>query len=141
MNIRIPKAIISDMLQHAYEQSPKECCGVLMRPTSSPGRVIEIRRTRNTHPDSTTRYTMDAKELSSIMRYAAESGYEILGFYHSHPRTMAQLSDVDLDEALNSDWSKEIYVVISLAEMTRPVVRAFSVERPNRRIEHTIETF
>ena len=141
MNIRIPRAIVSDMLQHAYEHYPKECCGVLMRPSSSPRRVVEARRTRNTHPDSTTRYTMDPKELSTILRYAAESGYEILGFYHSHPRSGSSLSDVDLDEALNSDWSKEIYLVISLAELTRPVIRAFSVERPNRRIEHTIEPF
>lgn len=122
--LRIPKQIAADIIQHAFEQDPNECCGILF---GKEGRVRQAKRIRNVSQDR-TRYIMDAAEQKSATLEAQDSsGHEPVAFYHSHPATAAYPSGVDIQDAVSTGWTEPYYVIVSLAEKTRPVIRAFAI--------------
>jgi proteasome lid subunit RPN8/RPN11 len=74
--------------------------------------VKAIVRCGNTRHDSPhNRYQIDPRELVKIQREGRERGYEIVGFYHSHPDHPACWSPTDLAEA---HWIGCSYVITSI---------------------------
>ena len=122
--ITIPGAQIAEIIAHALEADPEECCGILL---GNDGVVTSSRRVANVHDERATRYTMDPLELVHAEREAESRGEEFVAFYHSHPHSPARPSETDIDNAVESEWTDPYYVVVSLAEKTRPVVRAFQI--------------
>lgn len=83
---------------HASREYPAECCGVLLglRETGRrrvyqtvPAQNRAGAGQRNTH------FRIDPLELVRIENLALEKGWEIVGFYHSHPDQEALPSDED----------------------------------------------
>ena len=124
MPITIPGAQVAEIIAHALEADPEECCGILL---GSDGVVAGSRRVANVHDERTTRYTMDPLELVHAEREAEKRGEEFVAFYHSHPHGQARPSETDIDNAVESEWTGPYYVIVSLVEKTRPVVRAFQI--------------
>ena len=122
--ITIRGAQIAEIIAHALEADPEECCGILL---GNDGVVASSRRVANVHDERATRYTMDPLELVHAEREAESRGEEFVAFYHSHPHSPARPSETDIDNAVESEWTDPYYVVVSLAEKTRPVVRAFQI--------------
>jgi len=93
----------SEISRHAIESFPEECCGVILHK----GETDEVRRCANiqnrlhamdpeTYPrDATIAYTMDVKEMESIIQEAEKIGAKIKAFYHSHPDHKAYFSAED----------------------------------------------
>jgi proteasome lid subunit RPN8/RPN11 len=96
------------MIVHALAERPRECCGVLV------GSVCEIREAlpvanRSERPD---RFLLDPAGHIEVRREARQRGLEVLGFYHSHPRSPAAPSKRDRDEA---SYPGHLYLIVSLA--------------------------
>ena len=68
------------------------------------------------------RYAIDPKDLIRIQREARECGWDIAGFYHSHPDHPAQWSSTDLAEA---HWLGCSYVITSVASGQATETRSF----------------
>ena len=137
MPITVPGRQIAEMIAHALEADPEECCGVLV----GKGDVVTgSRRVTNVHDERARRYTMDPLELVNAEREAERRGEEFVAFYHSHPDSQARPSETDIDNAVESEWTEPYYVLVSLAEKTRPVVRAFRISLDRQVEEVPIRT-
>ncbi len=112
------------MISHALEQDPDECCGILLGKADS---VESSRRMTNAHPNKVSRYTMDPLELMDAERQADASAQHFVAIYHSHTYTQAYPSETDVANAVESGWTEPFYVLISLVEKTRPIVRAYRI--------------
>ena len=96
-----------DIVAHAREAAPAECCGLLV----GVGEVVTSTiRTKNLSPDA-NRFELDPGEHIRARRELRSRGLEVLGFYHSHPRTPAVPSATDLAEAL---YPEHVYLIVSV---------------------------
>jgi proteasome lid subunit RPN8/RPN11 len=118
--LKLTTAIYEGMRAHGEETYPHECCGVLLG-RSAVGvdevflNIVESAvPAGNTRTDSPrNRYNIAPQELVKIQRHARESGWDIVGFYHSHPDHPAQWSTTDLAGA---HWLGCSYVITSIGE-------------------------
>ena len=113
------------MILHALEEDPLECCGVLLG--SGDDEATEFVRISNVAEDKERRYSMDPLEQSAAEQRADADGKSITGIFHSHTFTQAHPSAIDVRNAVDSMWTGPVYVLVSLVEKTRPVVRAFRI--------------
>ena len=120
MGVHIEAAVINSMVEHAEQEAPLECCGLLM---GQAGRVTRLRRMRNL-ARSPIRYEMAPRELFQFFKDLRTSGLQHLGIYHSHPSSPAFPSATDVSQAFYPDC---IYFILSLLAPGPPSVRAFSI--------------
>ena len=108
-------------MAHARTALPAECCGLLI------GRddyVVESIRARNLE-DNPNRFLIDPRDHIETLKRARARGLDIVGFYHSHPRTEAYPSPSDVADAFDSEY---VHLIVSLRE-DRPEARAFRIDR------------
>ncbi|MCH7616464.1 MAG: M67 family metallopeptidase [Chloroflexi bacterium] len=109
------------MIAHAREQFPKECCGML---AGVDGKPVKVVRATNSE-DSEFRYRVDDRELLRFLHDIDDNGWDFLAVYHSHTRSEAYPSPTDVRLATN--WPDPYYVLVSLEDQENPVVRAFRI--------------
>ena len=131
MALTLPQAMIDEMVQHATEELPNECCGVISGDNN--GNAAKLYRTRNAEA-SPFRYSIDPRDLLKIEREMDESDQSVLVIYHSHVASDAYPSptDVRLSQWQGTDPPVELYpgayyVLVSLKDRDNPVVRAFKI--------------
>ncbi len=122
--IEIRSEVIAEMIEHARQDAPLECCGLLL---GVPGRIEESVRTRNLR-ESVKTYLIDPAEHLAVMKRARAEGRAVLGAYHSHPRSPAVPSPTDLAEA---HYEEFLYVIVSLAHQAAPDVRGYRLSGRN----------
>ncbi len=124
MPLLITKRALANIISHALESDPDECCGVLLGDESG---AEEARRLKNVHPQPARRYEMPPMDLMRVESEAEAKGRKIVAIYHSHTHTQAYPSQTDVNNAVQSWWTEPYYVLISLVEKTRPIVRAYRI--------------
>jgi proteasome lid subunit RPN8/RPN11 len=115
--MRLPKTMVDEMLEHAREESPNECCGMI---GASNGEARSLYRARNAEA-SPLRYNLDPTDQFRIMKEMEERGEELAAIYHSHTSSPAYPSQTDVNLAAYPD---AVYIIVSLADGKRPL-RAF----------------
>ncbi len=121
--IRIEKRHADDMIAHALEEDPNECCGILAGRDHLVQRAYRITNTTK----SPYRYLMDPQEFLNAELDAERNGLETLAFYHSHTHSPAYPSLTDVRMALQSGWLDVCYVLLSLENRAEPQIRAFYI--------------
>ncbi len=113
-----------EIRRHGEETYPHECCGALLGEMEDGRNVVKAAiRCGNTRTDSPQdRYHIDPRELVKIQREGRERGYDIVGFYHSHPDHPARWSSTDLAEA---HWIGCSYVITSVEKGKAAVTNSF----------------
>ena len=114
--MRLSRDQWNDLVAHAREEEPNECCGVIRL---RDGVVEDVRRAGNER-NSPYGYSLDAASLLAAFN-AAEEGYGV-AIYHSHPRSAAEPSQTDINLA---EYPEYLYVIVSLAG--EPDVRAWRI--------------
>ena len=122
--LRIEKRYADEMISHATEEDPNECCGIL---AGSDGAVDQLYRITNV-VSSPVRYQMDPQEQLNAMLDSERNGWELLAFYHSHTHSPAYPSATDVRMALQSGWLDIYYVLVSLEDRATPQIRAFHID-------------
>lgn len=125
------------MITHSLEQDPDECCGFLI---GKDDEVARLCRAKNVSTDKRRRYSMDELEVMQIQEDADSTSEQLVAIYHSHTYMQAHPSETDVDNATNTGWTDPYYVLVSLVEKTRPVVRAFNITPEKEVIEVVITT-
>jgi len=102
--MQVRRTVLDAIVAHAQRESPKECCGLLLGDGYS---IVEAVAATNVADEPLRHYEVSPVEhLAQIKRCRAESTAEkpldIVGAYHSHPRTIAQPSPTDLERACQS---------------------------------------
>ncbi len=119
--MEIPAEIRDAMVQHALEEDPNECCGIL---AGAGGIVLHHYRITNTER-SPYRYSMDGRELNQVLRELDDNGWEMQVIYHSHTHSPAYPSDTDVRLAAN--WPDPYYLLVSLMDKQSPDVRLYTI--------------
>jgi proteasome lid subunit RPN8/RPN11 len=118
--LKLPREFIDEMIAHAREEAPNECCGII---AGQDGRAVKLFRAKNAEA-SPYRYNVDSQDLFRIHRECDENGWEFLAIYHSHTASEAYPSATDLRLAF---WPETYYVLVSLVRPDSPAVRAFRI--------------
>ena len=127
----IEKHYIDEMIAHARQEAPLECCGVL---GGRDGRVLKLYQATNAE-HSRYRYNIGSQELFRINRECEKNGWQFLAIYHSHPDGAAYPSPTDVERA---SWPESLYFIVSLSSPEKPEVRAFRI-RDGEVTEEAIE--
>ena len=120
MAMRIPRSIYEEMLRHAREDAPNECCGLI---GGDDGEARTLYRARNAEA-SPYRYNLDPQDQFRIMTEMEERGEELSAIYHSHTGSPAYPSQTDINLAAYPDT---LYLILSLAEGEQDL-RGFQIE-------------
>lgn len=137
MSIKIPRRLLAELITHAMQDDPNECCGLLLGVGDE---ADEIYRMSNVNSKSVSRYTMQPGELVEAQEKVKKSGREFVAIYHSHTFTQGYPSMTDISNAVEIASISTRHVIISLVEKTRPVVRAFSITGSSEVTELIVET-
>lgn len=117
--MRISQNLIDEMVAHAREDLPNECCGMV---GGRDGEATEVVRVTNSAA-SPLRYEMDPQEQYNAFKSIEDKGEELLAIYHSHTKSAAYPSQTDVNQAVA--WPEQIYLIVSLADLERPEVKAY----------------
>ncbi|GAB4242355.1 MAG: desampylase [Acidobacteriota bacterium] len=115
--VTIADRVVDAIIQHALEEAPLECCGLLL---GRQGLLEEAVRCRNLAA-SPTRFLLAPEDLIAVVRRVRGTATQVLGIYHSHPAGPEEPSERDRQEFFYPAWS---YWIVSLRR-GRPVVRCF----------------
>jgi proteasome lid subunit RPN8/RPN11 len=118
--MRLSRDIVDDLVAHAREDAPNECCGII---AAENGRAVRLFRATNAEA-SPVRYSLDPREQYAITMEIEEHGWELGAIYHSHTRSPAYPSQTDVNLAFYPD---ALYVIVSVQDLDRPDVRAFRI--------------
>ena len=118
--LELEQRYVDEMVAHAREDDPNECCGIL---AGQDGRAVRLYRMSNVER-SPYRYSMDSKELYLTYREIEDQGWELMIIYHSHTHSEASPSATDVRLAT---WPDAYYVLVSLEDKESPAIRAFHI--------------
>ncbi len=117
--MRISRQLLDEVIAHAREDAPNECCGMI---ASSDGEAVAIHRARNTAA-SPFKYEMDGMEQYRIQTAIEDAGFELGAIYHSHTRSAPEPSQTDINLAF---YPEALYVIVGL-KSPQPDVRAWRI--------------
>ncbi len=118
--MRVTRSAIEEIIAHARDDDPNECCGLL----GGDGEISTVYRARNAEA-SPLRYSVHPTDQLRIMERIEAAGEELVGIYHSHTKSEAFPSQTDIN--LAELWPDPLYLICSLLDPERPVVRAFAI--------------
>lgn len=113
----------------AREAAPAECCGLL---GGNGDRVGSIFPLRNVAQNPKVAYEAAPEDLFAAQRQMRENGEQLLGIYHSHPRSEDPApSETDVRLAY---YPQAVYFIVGLGG-PQPVMRAFRISELEQRWE------
>ncbi len=117
--MRIARRLYDEMVSHAFEDAPDECCGMI---ASRDGEAVNLYRATNA-AHSPLRYEIDGAEQYRIQMAIDEAGLDLGAIYHSHTRSEPYPSQTDINLAFYPD---AVYVIVGVGA-EEPDVRAFTI--------------
>jgi [CysO sulfur-carrier protein]-S-L-cysteine hydrolase len=117
--VRIPRALYDELIAHAREDAPNECCGMI---AARDGEAVSIHRAANAAA-SPLRYEIDAREQYRIQTEIEDAGLDLGAIYHSHTRSDPVPSQTDVNLAFYPD---ALYVIVGV-KGDEPDVRAWAI--------------
>ncbi|HET9962974.1 MAG TPA: M67 family metallopeptidase [Nitrospiraceae bacterium] len=156
-DLSIPQQILDQIVAHARELAPYECCGLL---AGRAGRVTDIYRIANvvalegasqlasfddakiSHLERLSpqeraeiAFVMDARDLALAQKDMRKRGLELQVVYHSHPHDPARPSVTDVKIATDYEeyWGKinlpvPAYSIVSLMDQEKPDLRTYWIK-------------
>jgi desampylase len=97
--MRIAQTVETDIFEHARVEAPRECCGLLIGTTTE---ILYSRRATNLAADPLRRYLIEPQSHLQAIREARAHGLQVVGAYHSHPRSSAIPSVTDAAEGFGN---------------------------------------
>jgi proteasome lid subunit RPN8/RPN11 len=117
--MRIAQSLIDEMVAHAREDLPNECCGMV---GGSDGEASTVIRVENAAA-SPLRFEMDPQGQYNALKAIEDGDGELLAIYHSHTKSAAYPSQTDVNQAVN--WPDAIYLIVSLEDADAPDVKGY----------------
>jgi proteasome lid subunit RPN8/RPN11 len=115
----IESSLLDQLIAHAREEAPDECCGMV---ASRDGHAERVYRATNT-AHSPLRYEIDGSEQYRIQTEIEDAGLDLGAIYHSHTRSAPYPSQTDINLAFYPD---SLYIIVGLAG-EQPEVRTYRI--------------
>ena len=127
MIISLQRTLFDELISHARECAPRECCGLIGGDSASTQTVYPL---RNVAADPLVTYEAAPEDLFAAQRAMRERGEQLLAIYHSHPRSKdPEPSATDVRLAY---YPSAVYFIVGLGDK-EPCLRAFRIsEREGR---------
>src|SRR5712691_9720745 len=112
---------LEEIFAYARDVAPAECCGLI---AGDGERASSLYPLRNVAADKIVSYEAAPEDLFAAQRQMRERGEQLLGIYHSHPRSGAPepaVADVRL-----AYYPQAVYFIVGLAG-PHPVMSAFRI--------------
>lgn len=122
--MEIAPELLRQLLAHAREEAPNECCGVLAVEPDG-GRAVAVHPAVN-QAASPLRFEIDGREVMRLIEEIEDAGLELGAIYHSHTRTAPYPSQTDVNFA--ASWPGVEWVIVGLADPAGPEVRSYLIE-------------
>jgi proteasome lid subunit RPN8/RPN11 len=117
--MRFARSLYDEMVAHAREDAPNECCGMV---ASRDGEAVRVYRAQNAAA-SPLRYEIDGAEQYRIQMDIDDAGLDLGAIYHSHTRSQPYPSQTDINLAF---YPEAVYVIVGLSG-EEAEVRAFTI--------------
>jgi proteasome lid subunit RPN8/RPN11 len=117
--MRISQELFDEMVAHAAQDAPNECCGMI---ATRDGEAVTVHRATNAAA-SPLRYEIDGAEQYRIQMAIDDADLDLGAIYHSHTRSAPYPSQTDINLAF---YPEALYVIVGLAGQ-EPDVRAFEI--------------
>jgi proteasome lid subunit RPN8/RPN11 len=119
--MRIAQSLIDEMVAHAREDLPNECCGMV----GGKGDVAtSVYRAENEFA-SPLRFGVASGDLFRITQTEMpDRDEELVAIYHSHTATPAFPSQTDVNMAEKS-WPDAVWIIVSLENPDEPDVKGY----------------
>ncbi len=122
--IQIDRRFFDEMVEHGLACFPNEACGLLAAKEGQPIRFFAM-----VNSDvSSDRFRLDPREHLEVEREMEQEGWDLLAIFHTHTHSGAYMSDTDLERAPSWYYPDARYLVMSLADRSDPLLKAFRVE-------------
>jgi [CysO sulfur-carrier protein]-S-L-cysteine hydrolase len=125
--LKISRSLYEEIVAHALEDAPNECCGIV---ASLDGEATAVYRARNALA-SPLRYEMDAADQVRIQEEIDARRWDYGAIYHSHVRSAPYPSQTDINMAFIPEvgplWPGSVYIIVGIAG-DQPDVRAWRIE-------------
>ena len=137
--MRISRALLDEIVEHARAEAPNECCGMI---ATQDGVAVAVHRARNAAA-SPLRYDIDSEDVLRVTQEIDEAELDLGAIYHSHTRSAPYPSQTDVNYAFfpgrdESMWPGAIYVIVGVAG-EEPEVRAYRIPARDRIDEVELE--
>ena len=119
--MRIAVPLYHEMVEHAREEAPDECCGMV---AGHDGELVKVYRATNVE-HSHLRFMIDPKDQLRIDRDIDDAGLELTAIYHSHTRTEPKPSETD--KVFAKLWPGVLWIIVGLAG-EEPEVRTWRID-------------
>ncbi len=141
--MKINKEILEAIYQHAIEEYPYECCGIVTGDidTQTAHRCQNIQNRLHAkdperYPrDARTAYTIDRAEAEKIYTEAKEKAEGILAFYHSHIDCEAFFSETDIAAQTvfgEPEFPDAIHIVVSVVNRKINGIKYFKWDKERK---------
>ena len=117
--MRISRELYDEIVAHAHQDAPNECCGMI---ASKDEEAVRVFRATNAAA-SPLRYEIDGKEQYRIQMEIEDAGLELGAIYHSHTRSEPYPSQTDINLAF---YPESLYVIVGVAAGDADV-RAYTI--------------
>lgn len=125
--MKIAQSLIDEIVAHAREDLPNECCGLV---GGRDRKAMSVHRARNAAA-TWLRYELHATDQLRIMNAIEDEGQELVAIYHSHTKSPAEPSQTDIN--LAEGWPGMVQLICSLEHDDAPVVRGWNLD--DKRVE------
>ena len=130
--MRIPRTLLDEIVAHARQDAPNECCGMI---ASRDGEAVRVHRATNAAA-SPLRYEIDGMEQYRIQTAIEDDGLDLGAIYHSHTRSPPIPSQTDINLAF---YPESVYLIVGV-DGGEPDVRAWRIDRDaGTYVEHPLE--
>jgi [CysO sulfur-carrier protein]-S-L-cysteine hydrolase len=119
-SVELDGVLFKEIAEHGLREFPNEACGLLAGPDGAPVKFFAMRNL----DASPVSYRLDPKEQLQVFDRIDEEGWELLGIVHTHTHSEAEPSETDRKLAFYPDAR---YLIMSLSDRERPVLRAFRI--------------
>ena len=129
MAVTLRDEILVAIRDHGADTYPNECCGALIGRDAIVTESFALPNTTEEGPRR--RFLVRPSDYRAAEARAAETGRELMGFYHSHPDHPAQPSQYDLDHA----WPFFSYVIVSVRDGQPHELRSWRLREDRSRFD------
>jgi len=116
--VTLPNSVEAAIIAHARRDRPSECCGLLLGVSDG---IVEAVPLANAAENPERRYFIEPAAYLKVLRAARQRSLDVIGVYHSHPRSTATPSPTDAAEG----FSHFIFLIVGLA-METPELTAWT---------------
>jgi len=118
--VELDTLFAKEIVEHGLREYPNEACGLI---AGTDGSAVKVFAMRNMDA-SPMSYRLDPKEQLEVFDRMDAEGLELFAIYHTHTHTEAYPSETDQRLAF---YPEARYVIVSLSDRDKPVVRAFRI--------------